>query len=153
MSGPITAFPATWHLPLLLLASLAGCGGRVSAPVSGVVTLNGQPQEGIFIYFKPDLPPGADPLKGLSQSYARTDKEGKFSMKFMDADKDRSGALVTSHTVTADDERTFGSGLEPDPAGGTRPKRSRVPTGWSDRFEVPPGGSTEANFELSNRKK
>lgn len=153
MPDLITSFPAKWCLPWLLLALLAGCGGRVSAPVSGKVTLNGEPQEGIFIYFKPDLPPGANPLKGLSQSYARTDKEGKFSMKFMDVDKDSTGALVTSHTITADDERTFGSGLEPDPAGGTRPKKSRVPRGWSVRFEVPPDGSTEANFELSSRGK
>ena len=135
-------------LLLALVPFLPGCSGRVSAPVSGKVTLNGIPQEGIFIYFKADLPQDHDPLKGLSTSYARTDKEGKFTMKFMDVDKDRAGALVTTHTVTADDERTFASSMEPDGKGGRRPIQSRVPRNWQSRFVVPAEGTDQADFEL-----
>lgn len=150
----LTMTPTTFVLLLLAAVLCPGCGERrTAAPVSGTVTLNGTPQEGIFIYFKPDLPPGHDPMKGLSQSYARTDTEGRFTMKFMDVDKDRDGAIVGTHTVTADDERTFGAGMEPDEAGGMRPKKSRVPRNWSVKIEVPSIGISDAHIELGNTGK
>lgn len=127
---------------LLLMPQLTGCTpGRNSAPVSGKVTLNGEPQEGIFIYFEPELPKDIDPQIGLSKSYGKTDTEGRFELNFMDADKDRSGALVGKHVVTADDERTFED----------RGKKSRVRRGWKVSFEVPQSGTTDAEFELTSK--
>ena len=67
---------------------MSGCSdSRDWAPVSGRVTLDGEPQEGIFIYFEPELPAGVDPLKGVSKSYARTDAEGQYTLNFMDAER------------------------------------------------------------------
>ena len=55
--------------------------------------------------------------------------------------KDRPGALVGTHTVTMDDERTFEK----------MNVKSRVPVGWQTTFEVPPNGTTTADFDLINR--
>lgn len=127
---------------VLLLLQSSGCfSGRNSAPVSGRVTLDGEPQEGIFLYFEPELPKDIDPLKGLSKSYGKTDTDGRFELSFMDADKDRSGALVGKHVVTADDEWTFEG----------RVKKSRVPKGWKVSFEVPQSGTTDAEFEWTSK--
>jgi hypothetical protein len=131
------------RLGLIILGALAiaGCSKRESAPVSGQVTLNGEPQEGIYVYFQPAVPPGGDPMNVGTSSYARTDAEGRFTLNFMDVDKDRPGALVGSHSVRLDDERTFGGG----------PVKSRVPRKWEGTFVVPDEGTSEANFELSQR--
>lgn len=132
---------------LLLLLQLTGCSpDRNSAPVSGRVTLDGEPQEGIFVYFEPELPEDIDPLKGLSKSFGKTDSDGRFELNFMDADKmdadkDRLGAIVGKHVVTADDEWTF-----EDPV-----KESRVPKGWKMSFEVPQSGTSDAEFELTSK--
>ena len=128
---------------LIVIGALAimGCSKRDWAPVSGQVTLKGEPQEGIYVYFQPAVPPGGDQMDVGTSSYARTDAEGRFTLNFMDADKDRPGALVGNHTVRLDDERTFGGG----------PVRSRVPRNWEADFVVPDEGTSEANFELHER--
>jgi hypothetical protein len=127
---------------LFVVAWAPGCSdGRKWAPVSGRVTLDGEPQEGIYVYFEPELPPDVDPLQGVSKSYARTDADGQYTLNFMDVDKDRPGALISSHTVTADDERTFNNPRA----------KSRVPLGWKAAFEVTQEGATDANFDLSKK--
>lgn len=137
---------------LMLLGSAVGCGpDRQAAAVSGTVTLNGEPQEGIFVYFQPTVPEKGDVMDVGSSSYARTDADGRYSLNFMDADKDRPGAVVGTHSVKLDDERTFGSGGGPEDMGGAGSTKSRVPRAWTATFVVPPTGTDEADFELSHK--
>lgn len=124
------------------LALASGCGeSRNSAPVSGRVTLNGEPQVGIFVYFSLVPGPKADLMNVGAPAFCRTDAEGRYALRFMDDDRD--GALIGASNVRMADERTF-----------ENPNiKSRVPLGWTATFTVPPKGTTEADFELSDGRK
>jgi hypothetical protein len=122
---------------LVALMAAVGCGSPKYAPVSGRVTINGKPAEGIFVYFSP-VPKG-DPMNAGMPSRGRTGADGRFTLWVMDTKKDRAGALVGTHQVTMDDERTF-ERLN---------AKSRVPLGWQTTFEVTPQGSDQANFDLA----
>jgi hypothetical protein len=129
-------------LVLLGAVAAAGCGsGRNSAPVSGRVTINGKPEEGIVVYFAPSLASGGDAMDIGVSSYGRTDDDGRYTLSFMDIDKDRPGALVTTHHVRMDDSRTFDN-----PAA-----ISRVPPGWEATFEVTEEGTDKADFDVRKR--
>jgi hypothetical protein len=119
----------------LIAASVAGCGSAKFAPVSGRVTINGQPAEGILVYFSPQ---GSDPMHAGFPSRGRTSADGRFHLLVMDEGRDRPGAMVGLHTVTMDDERTF-ERLN---------TKSRVPAGWQSTFEVTPQGSDKADFDI-----
>jgi hypothetical protein len=75
---------------ILLLAMLAGCGrsGPELAPVSGRVTLNGQPLAAADVIFQPDA------MK--SPSYGRTASDGRYMLAYK---RGVLGALVGPHTV------------------------------------------------------
>lgn len=119
-------------------AAFTGCGSPKFAPVSGRVTIDGQPAEGIIVYFSPQ---GSDPMHAGMPSRGRTSADGRFQLSAMDGGKDRRGALVGTHTVTMDDERTF-ERLN---------TKSRVPIGWQTSFEVPPAGTDKADFDVRTR--
>ncbi len=125
---------------LLALTWAIGCGSRRTAPVSGRVTINGQPVEGIIVYFSPVA--GSDPMNAGVPSRGRTTAEGHFTLSTMDVKKDYPGALVGTHTVTMDDERTFEK----------LNTKSRVLTGWQTTFEVTTQGSDKADFEISKKR-
>jgi hypothetical protein len=78
---------------------LVGCGDSVPAmaPVSGVVTVDGQPVEGATVTFVPEA--GGRPAIGL------TNAEGKFTLETL---KPGDGALVGKHKVTVTGVRTTG---------------------------------------------
>jgi hypothetical protein len=133
-------------LPLLALAlSLAaGCGGAGVAPVSGRVTLNGQPLANVHVSFQPvaagtDLNPGGG-------SYAITDADGRFTLRTVEGD--RPGAVVGKHRVeitprnTDDDADRRGKGA----AAGVPAKYNR---NSQLTFDVPRGGTDQANFALT----
>ena len=64
-----------------LLAALAGCAdaGPKYAPVSGRVTLNGEPLAGVSVDFQPVAAgKDADPGPG---STGKTDKDGRFTLR------------------------------------------------------------------------
>ena len=82
---------------LSLMALLAiGCGGGTKLPelgtVTGVVTVNGKPVEGLTVTFEP---------KGSRPSTGVTDSEGHYSLLF---NKNTAGAVVGSHTVRISQE-------------------------------------------------
>lgn len=86
--------PQLWRLAALgtLSASLIGCGkgdGLDLVNVSGRVTLDGQPLSEARVEFQPQIEKG-------SPSYARTDSQGAFYLKF---NADRDGALAATHIV------------------------------------------------------
>jgi hypothetical protein len=120
----------------------SGCQGEI-VPVSGTVTLNGKPLAGAVVTFQPV----ATRQRGSSQpeatgSVGRTDALGHYTLRLIQPD--RAGAIVGDHAITISSTTAGRSDAD-------RPKASRLPKAWSDgtkRFHVPPGGTSEANFEI-----
>ncbi len=145
---------------LASLYSLQGCGGGGDdgpprASVSGSVTINGKPVEGLEVHFiNPDYPNNG--------SFGVTDSEGKF--KFV------KGAVVGLNNVffskveggdpgILNEEGMDETQLEAMNAGQPRARKSEtgpkqiVPAEYTAEaskltFEVPSGGTSKANFEL-----
>jgi hypothetical protein len=132
-------------------ALLVGCSSSVKiAPVSGRVTLDGKPLAGVHVSFQPiakagDVNPGGG-------SYAVTDADGKFTLLLVEGEQP--GAVIGKHRV----EITARS--EPIPANVDLAKRPApkvfVPEKYGRKseltFEVPAGGTKEANFELKSQQ-
>src|SRR6478609_6418436 len=79
-----------WRCVIVLVASLAGCGGPAHPDVgrvSGVVTLDGQPLSNATVMFQP--------TNGRA-SVATTDSAGKYSLTYLDGVP---GAILGSHKV------------------------------------------------------
>jgi hypothetical protein len=142
----------------LVAVGLAGCsgGGPQFAPVSGVVTLNGKPYKGAIVKFQPEATKdNTNPGRG---SYAHTDENGRFTLVVDDKIK---GAVVGKHRVaitTARDNRI----PEPDPALGTPDGSAKIlvdpiPPEWNSKstkeFDVPAGGTDQANFDIVTKKR
>jgi hypothetical protein len=133
----------------LWLGLCAGCSdGRTTAPVSGKVTLDGQPLADVRLMFQPaefDVNAADADATG---SYATTDAQGEYTLLLSDSDEP--GALVGEHRVTIYDKLT-----ETDSdAGAASVKRSRIPPRYADgslSFKVEPDGTDQANFELNSR--
>ena len=78
------------HVALLLAVVLAGCGGRGTAPIKGVLTLDGTPVADATVVFMPDPPDAGRPATGF------TSADGTFQLTtFRPAD----GALPGSYRV------------------------------------------------------
>jgi hypothetical protein len=118
---------------------LIGCGGggHKTAPVSGTVTVGGQPQANVIVVFTPEssgttAPPG---------STGRTDASGKFTLR---TPLGQEGAVVGKHTVrieadvASDDESGNATPV-------TLPPKARDGT---LTFDVPANGTTAADFAL-----
>jgi hypothetical protein len=119
-----------------------GCQRNV-VPVSGRVTLNGKPLAGAVVTFQP-LADRESPRPEATGSTGRTDGDGRFALRLVDPD--RPGAAVGDHIVTVS-MATGGSDAAPS-------KGQPLPKDWRDgskRFRVPPGGTSEANFDIAGR--
>ncbi|MDZ7618872.1 MAG: hypothetical protein U1E05_17850 [Patescibacteria group bacterium] len=131
----------------------AGCGGVAAVPVSGRVTVNGQPLENVAVNFAPMAAEGAE---GPGSSGV-TDADGHFTLKTI-GQRRANGAVVGKHLVTVSEGGIEGSEFDPysDPtlspqetAARLARFRYKLPSAARDgtlRFEVPPGGTAEANF-------
>ena len=144
----------------LLLLQAAGCdgGGPKYAPTSGVITLDGKPYPDAVISFQPHGTAG-NPNPGRGSS-AYTDETGRFVLQTDDGNE---GAAVGKHLVRI---MTKGTDVVPnyDPDVGSpdqaaAPPKKRfdpIPPEWSTNstkeFEVPPGGTDQANFDIVTRK-
>jgi hypothetical protein len=134
-------------VPLLALACttlLTGCGGSnyTVVPVSGRVTLKGRPLAEVHVSFQPQRKSPNDPEPGPG-SYAMTDADGRYRLKTVDPEMD--GAVVGTHVVRLTMAEA-GAGVD-DADLGIRPQVLPPEAGdGSRRFEVPPGGTTEADF-------
>jgi hypothetical protein len=75
---------------LVLIVLIAGCGksGPEIAPVSGRITVDGQPMGNVDIVFQPE--------DSRSPSFGRTDKDGHYTLGY---NKNVQGALVGWHGV------------------------------------------------------
>lgn len=141
---------------LLLLPLLAGCSRQEYevVPVSGRVTVDGKPVPDVGIVFVP-LAKGRDKPNIGPGSLGRTDTDGRFTLQTVDGDK---GAVPTEHVVRmalAPNQGDLDSpeGLAPEGSNVPRsaPRQSALPRQAQDgslRFEVPPQGTDQANFDF-----
>lgn len=123
---------------------LAGCQSEI-VPVSGRVTLDGKPLTGAIVTFQPVRDPSADPPTATG-SVGVTNGEGHYELQLVDPS--RAGALVGEHAVTI--STATASAVEGAPAEG-----ERLPEAWRDssqRFTVPAGGTSQADFDIITPK-
>ena len=127
----------------VLFVLLAGCQGTNDvAPVSGRVTLGGQPLAGAVVTFQPVREAGG-PSPKHAGSVGKTDSQGRYELRLIE--RDALGASVGRHRVTITTAKVAG-GDDTQLASG-----ERVPRAWRDGskiLEVPPGGMTDADFEI-----
>jgi len=141
---------------LILLAPLAvvcaGCssGDYKTAPVSGQVTLNGKPVENVEVMFQPVATDKSfNPGPG---SYGITDADGRYTLKLIG--KETKGAVVGKHKVRIDNHTPPGDPSDDRPV--QRPKFAvTIPAKYhlveaKLEFDVPSGGSTSADFQLTS---
>ncbi|WDI44841.1 carboxypeptidase-like regulatory domain-containing protein [Bremerella sp. P1] len=134
-------------LAIAPLCLLVGCfGSDKIVPVSGLVTLDGEPLAGAIVGFEPIAQEGD--LEAGYGSYAKTDDEGHYQLRSL---KKEDGALVGQHRVSV--STVVGEeGPNGEMIGLTK---ERVPSRYNNDteliIEVPPGGTDEANLELESR--
>lgn len=134
--------------PALVLVIVAGCGGSGTVPtipVTGTVTHNGQPLDGVSVGF---LPASGRPASAI------TDAQGKFTLStFANGD----GAVAGPHKVVISE-----SASEPEPMPGTpeaenwKPRKSRVAAKYTNAEKTPltanveDGGKNDFTFDLKD---
>lgn len=142
----------------LVLGFVAGCGEKSKyAPVSGVVKLNGKPYPNAAVHFQPvggkDNP---NPGRGSS---AVTDENGRFVLR---TDDGYDGAVVGQHQIKILTNSAETVAFDPavgSPDDGPAPSKDKIdpiPADWrimgKHTFEVPAGGTDQANFDIQNPK-
>ena len=139
---------------MLSLVAVAGCGEAKIVSVSGVVKLDGKPYKNAVVSFQPmGSREAPNPGRG---SASVTDENGHFTLIY---DGERPGALVGRHRV-----RIFTRlGGEPskddgaESASEVKPQRlaEPIPAEWHENsqkeFQVPPGGTNAANFDIETK--
>lgn len=135
-------------ITIVIGAASAGCSSSNVAPVSGRVKLDGKPLAGVHVGFQPIAKPGnVNPGGG---SYAMTDSDGQFKLLLVEGEQP--GAIVGQHRVEITARSEVPANIDP-------PRRPTpkvfVPAKYSRNseltFDVPPGGTAEANFELKSQ--
>jgi hypothetical protein len=136
------------------LLAVVGCSdGPRYVSVSGVVTLDGQPYGKAVVSFQPiGTPDAPDPGRGSS---AYTDEKGRFVLMH----DGRDGAVVGKHLVRIMTRGSDVVGQYPEGSPDETPKDRPVdpiPPEWNAiskvEFDVPPGGTDKANFDIKSRK-
>ena len=129
----------------ILMLAWTGCGGGADhalSPVSGRVTLRGKPLAGAHVMFQPVSAGSADsPGPG---SFGHTDAQGRFELKTVGLEEP--GAVVGKHRVKI--TRVLQTARQDDM--GAPMDRSIPPAARNGQleFEVPEGGTYQANFDL-----
>jgi len=129
----------------MMVVGCGGSGGKV-APVTGTVTLDGKPLANALVAFQPMATPGK-PNAGMG-STGITDANGKYTLKTVDTD--RSGAVVAKHSVMITMKPESSDLDVPRP-----PQKALLPAKYNHQselqFDVQPGGTDAANFDLKSR--
>ena len=129
---------------------ISGCSDDRFAivPVSGLITLNGEPLADAYVTFDPRSS-SEDGIAGPG-SFGRTDSQGRYELMTFD---NRKGAVQAAHRVAI---RTMIAEEDSD----QRVKIVResyclinIIGALTLTFEVSPGGTDQANFELTSTKK
>ena len=128
-------------LLIIIVETSAGCGGRAATvPVEGKVTLDKKPLANATVMFAPTKGNGPGPFVG------ETDDRGQF--KLGQSESSRVGAAVGVYSVII---ATVKSDLTEN---STSAQKEIVPADFRNgtkKYEVLPGGTTEANFEMKSR--
>lgn len=129
-----------------LLVTVLGCsGGYRFAPVSGIITLNGQPLANADVHFQP-VATKDNPNPGPG-SHGKTDAAGRYTLR---VDSHQDGAIIGKHRVMV---YAYERDPGPQPDAGGRHTRDRVPIRYNERTQlicdVPDEGKNNADFELS----
>jgi hypothetical protein len=135
---------------IVVLSFIAsGCHSDI-VPVSGRVTLDGQPLPGAIVTFQPVREPSAEPPTATG-SVAVTDDQGRYQLRLVDPE--RPGALVGDHTVTIATAAATSAVAESSDSESS--DAERLPESWRDgsqRYTVPAGGASDANFDILTAK-
>jgi len=139
----------------MVVAALAGCSKDPfqTAPVSGVVTLDGKPIAQVAVMFQPVAADGnMNPGPG---SFGVTDEQGRYHLQIV-GEENKKGGVVGKNKVRFDPHSTE----KPDPSSDApfRPKQPlpKIPSKYNRvdaffEFDVPPKGTTTANFDLVSK--
>jgi hypothetical protein len=133
----------------VLVVTVTGCGQAPYqvAPVSGRVTLNGQPLPRAHVHFAPigTLAHNPGPT-----SQGLTDADGRFTLRLDNPPE--SGAVVGRSRVFITVAGAATTGPQPD--GGGKRTREVLPARYHRdtvlEFEVSTGGTNKADFELTS---
>jgi hypothetical protein len=127
---------------VLALGVCVGCnGGADNFSVEGKVTLDGRPLQQVHLIFYPLEADPANPVRFIGL----TDANGRFVMRSDEGKSD--GMPAGKYRVTL---MTAVAGIDADET--TPLPAERVPAKYRNQeFDVPAGGTTEANFELKSR--
>jgi len=156
----------TFRVSLLLIfvTVVAGCGRSNYPAVSGKVTMNGKPVPSVTVVFTP-VGSAAAPIPG-PHSIGVTDGQGNFILRTRHNDE---GAVPGPHRVgveygdkdklselklelrEADEESKPAIEKQIAELRALFKSRVKVPTNVVYRFDVPKGGTSAANFELSQQ--
>src|SRR5688572_13166163 len=128
-------------IPVAICLSVAGCG-RISnvVPVSGKVTVDGQPLANVAINFGP-LTGGMD---GAYAAYGKTDADGRYTLKLVD--NGQPGATIGKNRVTLNE--SFDAPVSDGAAAKVQFKLPPTARDGTMQFDVPPSGTDAANFEF-----
>ncbi len=147
MNRHFSVGPIGYAIALSTLAAL-GCESKPYGlvPVSGIVTLDGQPVSGVRVTFQPSGRDAENPGPGSS---AFSDASGRYELKTV---RDEPGAVAGQHTVRI---------LNPEPTKASSndsagpPRKEIIPRQYevsSDlTFDVPSDGTYAANFDLTSK--
>ena len=129
-----------WNCPaaLLILVCIAGCETSEFAPVEGIVTLKGKPLANAVVMLAPVRGNGPGPFVGT------TDNDGHYTLG--PKDNPGAGAVVGDYSIVI---ATVIS--DPDENAPVKVQKEVVPDRFrngSQKFTVPEGGATEANFAM-----
>ena len=128
-----------------VVLGIGGCGSDNVAPVSGRVTLDGEPAANVRVTFQP-LGSAENPNPGPG-SYAVTDADGHYAVTLVGTN--RLGAIVGKHRVSI--QSSHGPNEEFPDAPPKPPKPIPKKFNKESRLEcdVPKGGTTTADFALA----
>jgi len=136
-----------WACLLLSVIACTGCEPHSAAvvPVSGTVTLDGQPLAGATVNFQP-ITDKSSAAQVATGSYGKTDEQGRYTLRLIDPDQP--GALIGKHMVTVT------TAVSADPASDELKLQQAERISDKSRtqeIEVPPGGTDKADLVLSSK--
>ncbi len=128
---------AATTLAAIALIGLVGCGGGADvAPVSGTVTLDGEPLANALVSFYPEE-------EGKRFSTGTTDASGHYELVYTN---DQKGAAIGKHVVKITTATVQGEG------GPARPPKEKLPAKYNDdstlTVDVTSGSNTGVDFDL-----
>jgi hypothetical protein len=141
-----TFFSST--LPLLML--LGGCSSQGLVAVSGTVLMDDKPLSGARVVFYPiETPANANATMG--EAYGKTDDAGRYSLRQTLSDSAGAGpgryrVSISAHTAPIPDPLSDAL----PPSGDTEPIPARYNAQSELVFDVPAGGTTQADFRLTS---